>query len=46
MTKPPGSLGALEDVAARLAGIAGACPPPLPAPGAVAVFAGDHGVHT
>jgi nicotinate-nucleotide--dimethylbenzimidazole phosphoribosyltransferase len=45
MTKPPGSLGVLEDVAARLAGIAGACPAPLPAPAAVAVFAGDHGVH-
>jgi nicotinate-nucleotide--dimethylbenzimidazole phosphoribosyltransferase len=45
MTKPPGSLGVLEDVAARLAGIAGACPPPLPTPATVAVFAGDHGVH-
>jgi len=45
MTKPPGSLGVLEDVAAQLAGIAGTCPPPLPEPAAVAVFAGDHGVH-
>jgi nicotinate-nucleotide--dimethylbenzimidazole phosphoribosyltransferase len=45
MTKPPGSLGVLEDVAAQLAGIAGECPPPLPQPAAVAVFAGDHGVH-
>ncbi|MCZ2817495.1 nicotinate-nucleotide--dimethylbenzimidazole phosphoribosyltransferase [Modestobacter sp. VKM Ac-2984] len=45
MTKPPGSLGVLEDVAAQLAGIAGVCPPPLPEPAAVAVFAGDHGVH-
>jgi nicotinate-nucleotide--dimethylbenzimidazole phosphoribosyltransferase len=45
MTKPPGSLGVLEDVAAQLAGTAGACPPPLPVPAAVAVFAGDHGVH-
>jgi nicotinate-nucleotide--dimethylbenzimidazole phosphoribosyltransferase len=45
MTKPPGSLGVLEDVAAQLAGIAGACPAPLPEPAAVAVFAGDHGVH-
>ncbi|RBY84278.1 nicotinate-nucleotide--dimethylbenzimidazole phosphoribosyltransferase [Blastococcus sp. TF02A-26] len=45
MTKPPGSLGVLEDVAAQLAGIAGACPAPLPAPAAVAVFAADHGVH-
>ena len=33
MTKPPGSLGVLEDVAAQLAGIAGSCPPPLPEPG-------------
>jgi nicotinate-nucleotide--dimethylbenzimidazole phosphoribosyltransferase len=45
MTKPPGSLGVLEDVAAQLAGIAGECPAPLPSPAAVAVFAGDHGVH-
>jgi nicotinate-nucleotide--dimethylbenzimidazole phosphoribosyltransferase len=45
MTKPPGALGVLEDVAAQLAGIAGTCPAPLPAPAAVAVFAGDHGVH-
>ena len=45
MTKPPGSLGVLEDVAAQLAGIAGDCPAPLPMPATVAVFAGDHGVH-
>ena len=45
MTKPPGSLGILEDVSAQLAGLAGECPPPIPAPAAVAVFAGDHGVH-
>jgi nicotinate-nucleotide--dimethylbenzimidazole phosphoribosyltransferase len=45
MTKPPGSLGVLEDVAAQLAGIAGECPAPIPSPAAVAVFAGDHGVH-
>ncbi|HEY2673694.1 MAG TPA: nicotinate-nucleotide--dimethylbenzimidazole phosphoribosyltransferase [Rugosimonospora sp.] len=45
LTKPPGSLGALEDLSVRLAGLAGACPPPLPEPAAVAVFAGDHGVH-
>jgi nicotinate-nucleotide--dimethylbenzimidazole phosphoribosyltransferase len=45
MTKPPGSLGVLEDVAAQLAGIAGRCPAPLPSPAAVAVFAADHGVH-
>ncbi|GAA3164924.1 hypothetical protein GCM10010531_16660 [Blastococcus jejuensis] len=45
MTKPRGSLGVLEDVAAQLAGIAGSCPAPLPTPATVAVFAGDHGVH-
>ncbi len=45
MTKPRGSLGALEDVAVRLAGLAGTCPPPLPEPACVAVFAADHGVH-
>jgi nicotinate-nucleotide--dimethylbenzimidazole phosphoribosyltransferase len=45
LTKPPGSLGALEDLGARLAGIAAAMPPPEPRPAAVAVFAGDHGVH-
>lgn len=42
--KPPGSLGRLEDVAIRLAGITGACPPAVPASPAVVVFAGDHGV--
>jgi len=45
LTKPRGSLGALEDVAVRLAGLAGQCPPPMPEPAAVAVFAADHGVH-
>ena len=45
MTKPRGSLGVLEDVAAQLAGIAGCSPAPLPSPATVAVFAGDHGVH-
>lgn len=45
LTKPRGALGMLEEVAVRLAGIAGACPPPLPVPAAVAVFAADHGVH-
>src|SRR5438270_12629233 len=45
MTKPRGSLGALEDVSVRLAGLAGQCPPPLPEPACVAVFAADHGVH-
>lgn len=45
LTKPRGSLGALEDVGVRLCGLAGSCPPPLPSPAAVAVFAADHGVH-
>ncbi|MEE2048542.1 nicotinate-nucleotide--dimethylbenzimidazole phosphoribosyltransferase, partial [Nocardiopsis tropica] len=45
MTKPPGSLGVLEDISVQLAGLAGECPPPIPEPAAVAVFAGDHGVH-
>ncbi len=45
LAKPAGSLGALEDLSVRLAGLAGACPPPLPEPAALAVFAGDHGVH-
>lgn len=44
LTKPPGSLGALENLGARLAGIAGVCPPPIPTAPAVAVFAADHGV--
>src|SRR3954469_23890629 len=45
MTKPRGALGRVEDLAVALAGIAGESPPPLPEPAAVAVFAGDHGVH-
>lgn len=45
LTKPRGALGALEDVSIRLAGLAGLCPPPIPSPAAVAVFAADHGVH-
>jgi nicotinate-nucleotide--dimethylbenzimidazole phosphoribosyltransferase len=45
LTKPPGSLGALEDVSIKLAGLAGRCPPPVPEPVATAVFAADHGVH-
>jgi nicotinate-nucleotide--dimethylbenzimidazole phosphoribosyltransferase len=45
LTKPAGSLGALEELSVRLAGLAGVCPPPLPEPAAVGVFVGDHGVH-
>ncbi len=45
MTKPAGSLGVLEMISAQLAGLARVCPPPVPEPAAVAVFAADHGVH-
>lgn len=45
LTKPAGSLGALEELSVRLCGLAGQCPAPVPEPAAVAVFAGDHGVH-
>jgi nicotinate-nucleotide--dimethylbenzimidazole phosphoribosyltransferase len=45
LTKPPGSLGRLEAIGCQLAGIAAEVPPPVPRPAAVAVFAGDHGVH-
>jgi nicotinate-nucleotide--dimethylbenzimidazole phosphoribosyltransferase len=45
MTKPAGSLGMLEIISAQLCGLSRACPPPVPEPAAVAVFAGDHGVH-
>jgi nicotinate-nucleotide--dimethylbenzimidazole phosphoribosyltransferase len=44
LTKPRGALGRLEALSIQLAGIAGVCPPPLPRPAAVAVFAADHGV--
>ncbi|HEX6738759.1 MAG TPA: nicotinate-nucleotide--dimethylbenzimidazole phosphoribosyltransferase [Vicinamibacteria bacterium] len=43
LTKPPGSLGRLEDLALQLAGIAGT-PRPTVARKAVVVMAGDHGV--
>ncbi len=45
LTKPAGALGVLEDISVQLAGIAGTCPPPVPEPAAVAIFAADHGVH-
>lgn len=45
LTKPPGALGMLEELSVQLAGLAGVCPPPVPAPAAVAIFAGDHGVY-
>ncbi|MPZ94123.1 MAG: nicotinate-nucleotide--dimethylbenzimidazole phosphoribosyltransferase [Propionibacteriales bacterium] len=45
LTKPRGSLGVLEDLSVRLSGIAAVCPPPVPEPAALAIFAADHGVH-
>lgn len=45
MTVPPGALGGVAEIGVRLAGLAGECPPPVPEPAVVAVFAGDHGVH-
>ena len=45
LTKPAGSMGALEDLGTRLSALHGACPPPVAQHPAVAVFAGDHGVH-
>jgi nicotinate-nucleotide--dimethylbenzimidazole phosphoribosyltransferase len=44
LTKPPGSLGRLEDAGVQLSAIARRCPPPIPEPATVAIFAGDHGV--
>jgi nicotinate-nucleotide--dimethylbenzimidazole phosphoribosyltransferase len=45
LVKPRGSLGRLEELGARLAAIAGTCPPPVPDRPAVLVAAADHGVH-
>jgi nicotinate-nucleotide--dimethylbenzimidazole phosphoribosyltransferase len=44
LTKPPGSLGRLEEIAAWYAGAAGSFPCEPPEEAAVAVFAADHGV--
>lgn len=43
LTKPPGSLGRLEEIAVHLAGMAGETAPPV-SPATVLVVAGDHGV--
>jgi nicotinate-nucleotide--dimethylbenzimidazole phosphoribosyltransferase len=43
-TKPPGSLGRLEELACRVAGALGAVPPEITA--AIVVAAADHGVTT
>ncbi|MEV8535920.1 nicotinate-nucleotide--dimethylbenzimidazole phosphoribosyltransferase [Streptomyces sp. NPDC051211] len=45
MTKPAGALGMLEIISAQLSGLSRVSPPPIPEPAAVAIFAGDHGVH-
>jgi nicotinate-nucleotide--dimethylbenzimidazole phosphoribosyltransferase len=44
LTKPEGSLGQLEDLSIRLAGISGQVPTPVPSHPVVGLFAGDHGV--
>ena len=44
LTKPPGSLGRLEELGAGLSGMAGECPPVVPGSPAVVICAGDHGV--
>ncbi|AEF93467.1 Nicotinate-nucleotide--dimethylbenzimidazole phosphoribosyltransferase [Desulfotomaculum nigrificans CO-1-SRB] len=44
LTKPPGSLGRLEEIAYRLAGIQGQAIPELPREKVMMVLAGDHGV--
>jgi nicotinate-nucleotide--dimethylbenzimidazole phosphoribosyltransferase len=43
LTKPPGSLGRLEELACRLAEIGRGAPPPVERP-VIFTFAGDHGV--
>jgi nicotinate-nucleotide--dimethylbenzimidazole phosphoribosyltransferase len=43
LTKPAGSLGVLEELSVKLAGMTGA--PAVPGPAVVTVFAADHGVH-
>ena len=44
LTKPPGSLGRLEEISIWLAGVQGTCPPRDFQRARVVVFAGDHGV--
>ncbi|AKT52074.1 nicotinate-nucleotide--dimethylbenzimidazole phosphoribosyltransferase [Arsenicicoccus sp. oral taxon 190] len=45
LTKPAGAMGLLESTGERVAAAVGEWPPPMPSPVAIAVFAGDHGVH-
>src|SRR5690349_1382363 len=44
LTKPPGSLGRLEDLSVWVASCQGACPPVQFERARIVVFAGDHGV--
>ncbi len=44
LLKPKGSLGKLEGISCKLAGIYHLAPPPFPVKPTVAIFAGDHGV--
>lgn len=44
LTKPPGSMGLVEGIGVRLAGVSGEVRPPVPESPAVVVCAGDHGV--
>jgi nicotinate-nucleotide--dimethylbenzimidazole phosphoribosyltransferase len=44
LTKPPGSLGRLEELAVWYAGVRGRFPAPVPARAELFVFAADHGV--
>ncbi len=44
LTKPEGSLGLLEDLSIRLAGMCGQVPVTVPSHPVVGLFAGDHGV--
>ena len=44
LTKPPGSLGRLEEVSVRLAGIFGTEQPEIRGKAVIIVAAGDHGV--
>jgi nicotinate-nucleotide--dimethylbenzimidazole phosphoribosyltransferase len=46
LTKPPGSLGRLEDLSVWVASCQGVCPPRVFQRARVVVFAGDHGVTT
>lgn len=43
LTKPPGSLGVMEDIAKRIAGITGQVVPEIPQKAAI-LMAGDHGI--